>query len=408
LSVKGVSGALNREALTGKQISDAPTILRGNSRDLNVSEKVLDIEAFRELGLLNDVGKPRLNRAIGYFCNSDMEFDLLEDLFCFWRDFAEYIVLRKGSWDPRTYAHVFKYVAVKCSKRGNDVYNSRMKKRFRWLDPAVEDVKFFKPSDFKCGSQVKTQALWLTLTYNSKRSSRREAWEHIGIEWNRFISAMRRRYGQISVLRSWEAFKNGYPHIHAVLWFHDANFSVFPHFNVKQGKMTYRINEKRKFEDLWHSFVDVEAFSSLKKIARYAMKYQLKVNQGMETDSSKGAKTLSFMWLFRKRSYSVSGSWRALLADLISRLRNSNMERQVDLEGIPLEEGIWEFVGVFSGKQLGINRFLWSCPLNKDQIDVVLSSDVFGEKGVGEGGKTAPGETDKEVCPLVNEVEYYD
>ena len=368
---------------------------------------------FHELGLLNEAGKPRLNRAIGYFCNNQLEFDLLEDLFSFWRDFSEYVILRRARVDPRSFKTTWEYVAVKCSKRGNDVYVSRIKRRFKFLNRLVPDLEFFKPSDFKVNKNLpSSKAMWLTLTYDTKRCSRREAWENIGHEWNRFISAMRSRYGKISVLRSWEAFQNGYPHVHAVLWFHDRKFHVVQKFQLfsnepsennaqkgsgsleetsldpsgrsgatrplplsekaPMGRFTYRINEKREFEDLWHSFIDVEAFSSIKKICGYVMKYQLKVNEGAEAEGSKGVKTLAFMWLFRKRSYSVSGQWREIFSDLIGRLHNSNMEIQVSLEGIRLEEPPWEFVGIFSGKDLGINRFLWTSRLNKAQIRMIL------------------------------------
>jgi hypothetical protein len=320
------------------------------------------------------MGKPRLNRAIGYFCNNDLDFKLLEDLFCYWRDFHEYIVLRRSNTNMRTMGNEWEYVAVKASKRGNDVYVSRIKKRFRLLEDLTENVVFFRAEDFKTKKIVHGKALWITLTYDSKRCSRRVAWENIGVEYNRFISAVRRRYGKISVIRSWESFKNGYPHIHACMWFHDAEFSVFPHFNMDRGKFSYRIKEKREFEDLWHSFVDVEALSSLRKVVGYVRKYQMKVSRGAEADGSKGVKTMSFMWLFRKRSYSVSGDWREIFSDLIRRLHNSNMERQVDLEGNVISEPIWEFAGVFSGRALGINPYIWACRLNNEQIRVVLDA----------------------------------
>jgi len=332
-----------------------------------------DVGAFQDLGLLNEHGLPRLNKAIGYFCNNSIDFSLLEDLFSYWRDFSEYIILRRAKVEPRTFKTNWEYVAVKCSKRGNDVYTSRIKKRFSWLRSCMQDLEFFHASDFKTDREVKTQMLWLTLTYDSKRCTRRQAWENIGVEWNRFISAMRRRYGKISVLRSWEAYENGYPHIHALMWFHDSQFAVFPHLNAKQGQFSYRIKEKREFEDLWHSFVDAEAMPSMSKAVGYVLKYQMKVNQGAEAEGSKGVKTLAFMWLFRKRSYSVSGSWRQIFSDLIRRLHNSNMEKQFSLDGNELDEGAWEFIGIFSGVLLEINRFVWACRLNKKQIGFVLS-----------------------------------
>ena len=92
------------------------------------AEKKRDLlrEEFRRLDLLNEKGTPKLSRAIGYFCNDERALDLLEDMFCFWRDEPEFMVLRRSSLDPRTFSRSWEYVAVKCSKRGNNVYVSRM------------------------------------------------------------------------------------------------------------------------------------------------------------------------------------------------------------------------------------------------------------------------------------------
>lgn len=106
-------------------------------------------------------------------------------------------------------------------------------------------MQFFEAKDFSPEKKVYSSALWVTLTYDTKLSSRIEAWEgQIGSAFNRFISALRRKYGKISVLRTWEASEKGYPHVHAILLFHDAQFSVFPHFSMKQGTFSFRIYEK--------------------------------------------------------------------------------------------------------------------------------------------------------------------
>jgi hypothetical protein len=48
--------------------------------------------------------------------------------------------------------------AVKCAKRGNDVYRSRVESRFRGLKRYCENIVFFNPKDR--GKKV-TRALWL-------------------------------------------------------------------------------------------------------------------------------------------------------------------------------------------------------------------------------------------------------
>lgn len=323
------------------------------SRNLSVSEKEpqimtekpkrLGIDEFREMGLLSESGKIRLLPAQRYFENNEAYFPTLLDLFEAWKSESEYVVLRNLEMN--------KILALKCSKRGNDVYNSRIKRRFAFLFKNSEDLRFFSPEDFKTDHQVKSKILWVTLTWNTKRSCRiRQAWrQEISQDWNRFISALRRRYGKIHVLRSYEATRKGYPHVHAILVFEDQEFSVFPHLN-NENKLTYRIQEKAEFESLWHSYVDIEAFPTMKKVCYYALKYQLKVNEGSEEDPSPKytSKTLAFMWLFRKRSYAVSGSFREIFSRLDVGLHNSNM-------------GEWEFLGVFSGSQLGLDGEWVAC-----------------------------------------------
>ena len=374
---------------------------------------------FQELGLLNDSGKPRLNAAQGFFRRSENEedLDLLEELYVYWRDLPEFLVLRSLHVNPRSYASEWSYVAVKSSKRGNDVYQSRVKRRLNWLSSA-ENVSFFSPSDFQVGKKVYSSALWITLTYDTKRCSRSSALERIGQEWNRFLSALRSRYGQVSVLRSWETSAQGYPHVHACLLFKEARFTVFPWLETtveeltigktilksqatsqsmqasalatirpqssQKAQFSYRIEEKDQISSLWHSHVDVQAISSTKKLFNYMRKYQTKTL--MASDSPKGVRTMSILWLHRKRSFSVSGDFRARISDLIRHLHNSKMEiRQTRLDGSLEAPSVWEFVGVFSGEELNHRGEGWTFRLNKPQIELVLCREAEF-KGIGRSG----------------------
>lgn len=336
------------------------------------------LQRFRELDLLSSEGKPRLAVAHRFFRrgkNEDQE--LLESLYVYWRDLTEFMVLRHESMNMKTWASEWDYVAVKCSKRGNDVYASRVKRRLNWLSN-TENVQFFDVSDFSTVKKVFTSALWITLTWDTKRSSRLEAWEkEISFDFNRFISALRRKYGRISALRTWEASAQGYPHVHAVLLFHDAKFSVFPHLaKDEEGKekLTFRISEKAQIASYWHSHVDVQAVSSTKKLFNYVRKYQTKTL--LASDSPKGVSTMSLMWLFRKRGFSVSGDFRARLHDLIRTLHNSNMEMvQSRLDGSLEETSPWVFVGVFTAVEIGIHSDRWTAHLNKEQILRVLEKE---------------------------------
>ena len=389
-----------------QQISDIRFSEPSSSNGLLSHETVKECgyEEFRELGLLSEKGKIRLEPAQRYFNQND-DYSLLPKLFETWRDEPEYMVFKHHYiLDGEEKED---YPALKCSKRGNDVYVSRVKHRFKLFNEKIEDTKFFSMEDFRVDHVVKTKLLWVTLTWNTrkfpsirrswwgkrrldwkdnKRGGKRRCYIHvtedchcISCEWNRWISAVRSRYGKVSVLRSWETSQKGFPHIHAVLSFESAEFKVFPHFNVREGRMSFRIQEKPEFESLWGSFTDIEAISGTKKLAHYVMKYQLKVNEGREDDGSgagqrpaKGSKTLAFMWLFRKRSYSMSGAFTKIFARLDTDSHNSNMD----------SEERWELLGIFSGRELGLNGE-WVAEVSRDRLGLLGIFDQ--DPGIDEG-----------------------
>ena len=69
--------------------------------------------------------------------------------------------------------------AVKCAKRGNDVNRWRVYRRFKGLCSMADDLVFFNRKD---RGAKKTRALWVTLTYDVKRCSFKEAWRNVGVE----------------------------------------------------------------------------------------------------------------------------------------------------------------------------------------------------------------------------------
>ena len=363
---------------------------------LSAQESTFDYGLYSELTDRN--GKPRLHvareillnpgnlRDLGYSCFEDV-LSFGEGLFSYWRDLSEFLVLKKeyvGRGEPQPP----QFLAVKCSKRGNDVYQRRIKTRLGWLNREVPDKKFFEIRDFQVDRKVSTSLLWATLTFDSKRGSLIHAWEHLGEDFNRFMSALRSKYGKISYLRVWESYESGYPHVHVVMFFHDSQFSVFPHFSAKEGKLTFRISEKADIEDLWHSHVDIQAISSLRNVFTYLKKHQEKIilglsgsiqkgngaKVGFDLENVKGLRTLFLSWIFRKRSFSVSGRFREVFHDLICHLHNSNMLNQVDLEGNVVVEWVYTFLGVWSGEELGIPSFIWSKQLDVDLISPLVDA----------------------------------
>ena len=206
-------------------------------------------------------------------------------------------------------------IAVKCSKRGNDVYRHRVYSRFKGLALKAEQLNFFNPKD---RGEKKTKALWITLTYDPKRCSYKDAWKNIGKEFNQFRSYVCKKFGKVSSCRVFEAYENGHPHIHCILLFEETEFNVF-----RDRKGQFRVKEKEAIAQGWYSFVDVKAMYSLGKSFSYLKKYLLK-SIDVKTTDSKALKTLALCWLFCKRAFSVSGKFRQMLTDLIRTKHNSN------------------------------------------------------------------------------------
>jgi hypothetical protein len=256
--------------------------------------------------------------------------------------------------------------AVKCSKRGNDVYRTRVQNRFVGLSHKAGQLEFFNPKDRN--SEKMTCALWTTLTYDTKLCTYQEAWKQIGIEFNNFMANVRSSFGKVSCCRVFESFENGYPHIHCILLFQEHTFSVFRDANGQ-----FRVHEKDVIAQGWHSNVDVKAMSSLAGGFSYLKKYLLK-GIDFERSDSKGLKTLALCWAYRKRAFAVSGSFRKALADLITQLHNSNKPTaQITLLGEIIPEEKYFLLGFVNGNDLQIEENIWFAILESAQLNLLTN-----------------------------------
>jgi len=320
------------------------------------------VEKFENLGLLNKKGLPRLGIAYYYFVNSENLDDLrlLVELYRYWRDLDERVLIRKSWWE--NFEIKSEYIAYKCSKRGNDVYRYRVRKRLGWIE-RVRNFEFFNDKEVERG-EAYACVLFFTLTYDVNRCSRGDAWENVGKEYNRWISRVRRKYGHVSVLRVWQSFKNGYPHVHGIIWFKEAKFKVFKHRDV-DGSVSYRVYHKGDLETSWHSFVDVVAIKNLRGALVYVKRYITRVQGQGNDDDFMSDLSMALAWLFRKRTFSLSGDFRKLyseyVSDLINGMHNSNLVQSFLGGGCEPKKEVWyEFLGVFVWWKLvkyGFKRF---------------------------------------------------
>lgn len=303
--------------------------------------------------ILDEKGNPRLKPARNQFNDlGQRDIPVLIECFEYWKGFDEYLVIRDTKKNE--------YFAVKCSKRGNDVYERRLKEKLGFLKNYM-GKKLFSIDDFRDKQCIKVRSplLWITLTYDPSRYSLVDAWNNIHSEFNLWITNLRNKYGRIYYVSFIQPFPDyrgkayGYPHFHVLAIFEDVEFNVFHNLEFNEQReleLTYRIKEKYQVEAQgnWHSWIDIKALSDGKHAYNYVLGYAKNVCYG-DTDKSKINNAIS--WLFRKKSFNMSGDFRLKYSDLISTLRNSKLV-QVDFMGNLLPERRFEFVGVYSLAEL--------------------------------------------------------
>jgi len=310
----------------------------------------------------NSRGKIRLVKVRDCLNRGVISDDDLIELYENWRDQNEYLILCYHRRDFR-----LEYRAIKCAKRGNDVYNWRIGQKFKELEMLASLYGENKIFDIN-QAEPKTNCLLVTFTYDTKLKNKIDAWHDVSLEYNRAITRLRQKFGEITVLRVWESFRNGYPHIHAIFLFDDKRFNVFEHWTTN-NKSTFRIQEKAEFSKVWHSNVDVLGVSSVRGAVGYLIKYLKKVHSG----ESKHNLTLANLWINHKQSFAMSGNFAERLANIRLDLRNlRNSKRpiiQTTIEGEKIKPTC-VLVGIFSMDEIkSVNKIrdsrAWSFRIKK-------------------------------------------
>lgn len=406
-----------------------------------IPERILDYE---DLGLIKN-GRPRLAYAQAYFTKHGIDLkdprvrELLVGLYLYWRGLPEYLIFE----GENRYTYVKKWGAGLMAKRGNPIYRKNLRERLSLVD-SLEDHTFFKYKDRS--RRQKTRALFITLTWavseclscgapmtkgavkcpsceGGSRDRRlsgswfgarvkkiKQRGAHVGevyfahskdcgcvsCNFNRFVSALRAKYGKVSIIRTWEGFESGYPHVHMVVLFHDHEFPVF----YSNGAWRVQGKPGSTLEAFRGGYTDVEALASLRGGIRYVTKYLTKIHGGYAPEGGWGDGstlsnfmeatthadfTMAVMWLFRKRAFSISGDFIEFTADL----RNSKsaprrVRGQVDLEG--REVWVWRLKGIHTGRIPHARAFSgvpWSVKLNLMQVREVETSPGYSERVIG-------------------------
>lgn len=263
-------------------------------------------------------------------------FTPLMEIYDEWRNEIDYLVLtekRQAKIRDRFFLDK-RIFAVKCAKRGNDVYiNLRIKKRLRHLFKIAQIIK-----------EKKVYALFLTLTCNVRQyKGRVEAWQDMSSKWNRFISWLRRERKEkepkvsnqyIGFFRVFEAFKDpkglghGYPHIHAILFFKKKTFL-----------------SKKMLDEQWGAWTWIKHCRSVKGSIGYLLKY---LEKSFKEESH--FLTPSILWLFGLRSFGVS---KKIFTFIQVYLHNSNVY-QISLKNEKVNDSYYIFEGIYSIEELMI------------------------------------------------------
>jgi len=266
-----------------------------------------------------------------------------------WLKQVTYIVLWMSgeSGEP-----VFRY--FRSPKRGDFHYAWHVNKRFADVEPRVVSKPFFT---FGCHGIVRSRCLLLTATYG-RTLPLVDAWRsRVGIDFNRWLSYLRKKYGKLSVVRCWESHLDGYPHVHALVYFQESDFKCFSHIGLKgknKGKLSYRVFSSSAVKRGWaHGHVDVLAMSSVHAGFSYIGKYLRKsVQISGNSKNSNVVKTLALCWRFHKRAFSVSGDWSLAPSDLIVAGTNSNsVSDGPGFSQVVFDSGLveWSLFGIFMG-----------------------------------------------------------
>jgi hypothetical protein len=298
--------------------------------------------------------------------NKPLDVTRALELYRRWVQGDEYIVIKRTQeLNGKTERE---WWTVKAMKRGNDVYVYEVKKRLAQLERNLQK--------YVLDDGVHTKLLYITLTTNPKiyNGDINLAWQSIGKDWNRFLSSMKKEYGSVVIFRTWEAFRKGMPHIHALVGFKDHRFITIPHTRATRegGEVkTIRIPtvDKDRLARGWHSFVDVLAItrdnlkSALHDVIQYVTKFGRDGDyKNFDAWAAKRKLTLSCVWLFRLRTFAVSKSLLAKgmpdddAVDLI--MQTKATQTMTDVYG-RVATVTYELLGMISGKKANISPDVW-------------------------------------------------
>jgi len=295
----------------------------------------------------NKFGAIRLQKVRSNFGLLPVSSDipLIEDLFVQWYTFDEIMPIRctyleDGNTTTELSIH-------KSIKRCNDVYVDAIKQKMSsFLD---QEPRVFFNRDW---GVKKTNALSIVLEYDATKYTLGEAWFYVGIDFNRFLSNLKKHFGTISHIRAWQSHDSGMPHIHVIIYFKTFEFSVQ---EWKDG--SFRIHPKQRvklhgkycrqtIKEAWQQgFVDIKAIDSMGDTFKDLLKYVTR-----DLDGGAYTRTNAMVWYFRKQSFGISRDFKEVIwgisdsidlaepsdADRIDQIRSNSNRELIAIEVFPI------------------------------------------------------------------------
>lgn len=307
----------------------------------------------------------------------DFSPDYLVEKYLKWVSVAFYVFLKRERFVPDWRIkglksnYVEEYAVFRSRKRGDENYARHVKRRFYALGNMTSDETFFSLRD---RGNVRSPVLFATLEYDANRYKLNECWERVGDDFNRWKSYIRRKFGKFASVRVWEAHESGYPHIHVALAFEEkVFFGGFMANRQDKGKFRVKGEDYSVLRGSWrHGFSDFVLCNSVKGAFKYAGKYLMK-GISVKEAGSKAVTGLAMCWVFRKRSFSLSGDLAKLYADEITLHSKSNKVKfgykRLDGGSVFLMVTKWEVWGFMESKTV---RWLDFQKLSNNEVGDIM------------------------------------
>lgn len=301
----------------------------------------------------NKFGAVRLQMVRDHFglLPTSSDIPMIEDLFVEWYKFDEIMPIRctySVFEDNSNHSHTITELSIhKSIKRCNDVYIKAIKEK---LSPFLnQEPRIFFDRDWGI---KRSNALSIVLEYDTTSYDLGNAWFNVGIDFNRFLSNIKKHFGSISHIRAWQSHDSGYPHIHVIVFFKefefkaqswkDGSFRIHPRQKIKsQGKYCREI-----IKDSWrHGYVDIKCIDNMGNTFKDLLKYVTR-----DLDGGAYTRTNSMVWYFRKQSFGISRDFVEVVwnttnsielaeptdTDGINQLRSNSNRELIAIEVFPI------------------------------------------------------------------------